>query len=118
MTKHIRIFGWYIYVSDSMMKRRQPRDRHKMRRRREINAIIQGGGEVKCEMCGCVTNVPTIHHVFDWGNYPQYFKAPWNQMVLCPNCHQRVHTVKELDEELKARKLREMESTGVVVTAS
>lgn len=44
MTKHFRILGLHFYVSDVMMKRRQPRDRKRTRKKRELHALLKGGG--------------------------------------------------------------------------
>lgn len=102
MTKHFRLLGLHFYVSDVMMKRRQPRDRKRTRMKRKLHALLKGGGKVRCEMCGEVTDTPTIHHVYPYGEYPQFWGEDWNQVILCPNCHQRVHTLPELEAQLRA----------------
>ena len=51
----------------------------------------------KCECCkknlGHEPNLMYFHHILEKENYPQYRHSSWNIAIVCPECHNRYHTM-------------------------
>lgn len=95
---HFRIFGKHIYISDCHLRKKYA----KRSNSKELRNIIKSGGVVLCELCGEETTTPTVHHAYECSTYPQYRRANWNKMVLCPNCHAKAHLDEIINTELKS----------------
>ena len=94
---HFRIFGKHIYISDCHLRKKYAKRSHS----KELRNIIKSGGDVRCELCGGETTTPTVHHAYECSTHPQYRRAHWNKMVLCPNCHAKAHLYAFVNQELK-----------------
>lgn len=103
---HFRVFGKHVYISECHLRKKYA----KRSNSKELRNIIKSGGVIYCELCGEQTPTPTIHHVYECSLYPQFKNEKWNKMILCPNCHAKVHLYEELNNELKTKKLKEYEN--------
>ena len=102
---HFKLFGKHIYVTSYHMRRKYTKPQSQKRKNQELRTIIKCGGLVFCELCHQATTTPTIHHIYEVSQYPEYRSLDWNHMILCPNCHMKVHIDKDLDRQIKQSKL-------------
>jgi 5-methylcytosine-specific restriction endonuclease McrA len=94
--KSFRLFGLYFYVSSIRMKRRRTidekmRNQHKTLRKKKLLLYKQQDG--CCEMCGrhFGTEALEIHHLVGVRENPGLALATSNLVLLCHECHVKVH---------------------------
>lgn len=94
--KSFRLFGLYFYVSSIRMKRRRTVDeqmrnrRNVLQKKKRLLYKLQGGC---CERCGkaFVSEALEIHHIVSISENPSMALATKNLVLLCHDCHQKVH---------------------------
>jgi len=62
-----------------------------------------------CCVCHNSNNGVIIHHIIPWSESRNHEKD--NLVILCPNCHDRAHTTRELTRELPPEQLRHHKNT-------
>ena len=94
--KSFKLFGLYFYVSSIRMKRRRSideklRNNHKALRKKKLLLYKAQGG--CCAYCGghFGTESLEIHHLAGVSENPGLALATSNMVLLCHECHLKVH---------------------------
>lgn len=107
----LRLGKWRMYLSDVRMRRRQARDSRTDAQRRDFWERVKGplmvrkGGQ--CEWCGARKELQ-VHHVLPYDHFPQLKEHPDNLMLLCADCHKKLHRNPFLDGSLIRAKAMEL----------
>lgn len=65
-----------------------------------------GGGRI-CDVCGKEGSV-VIHHVLPYSKFPQFEKDFRNLMLVCPDCHHKIHNNPFLESRMICDKAKEL----------
>lgn len=107
----LRLGKWRMYLSDVRMRRRQARDNITKAEKRDFWERVKGplmvrkGGQ--CEWCGARKELQ-VHHVLPYDHFPQLEEHPDNLMLLCADCHRKLHRNPFLDGSLIRAKAIEL----------
>ena len=93
MVKYVKIGGLYFYVSNVKLKARSGKTRSKAEKRmREFLVIkkIAESNTCNCEICGEEKKLQ-MHHLLAESIYPEKALDPHNTILVCEQCHTRIH---------------------------
>lgn len=101
--KSFKLFGLYFYISNIRMKRRRTVDEQ---RRNQRNALKKRKVWLYRKQAGCCFDCgrhfpPTaleIHHIVGVSENPGLMLQMKNLVLLCHDCHQKVHGQEPVDE--------------------
>ncbi|QFQ11559.1 HNH endonuclease [Pseudoprevotella muciniphila] len=106
--KSFKLFGLYFYISNVRMKRRRTIDeqmrnrRNALLRKKRFLYQLRGGC---CELCGkhFALEALEIHHLVPVSQNPGLALQTKNLILLCHDCHVKVHQGKESAVKQKNR---------------
>ena len=108
---------WRLYLTrDMKMRKTQARDNDATKTFVALKNRLMAERGHRCELCGnVVTRYMQMHHVLPYITFPQYSEDDRNMLLLCVDCHHRVHDDPFLQADLMLRKGAEL---GVDVRAA
>lgn len=118
MLVKFRILKIRIYITNMRMRIRQKRDNTTHEQRKLFfetvkDPLLKDRG--CCEMCGNKElSLLQVHHVLPYADFPYLERDLRNTILLCPNCHNKIHTNPFLNSGMILRKAEEL---GVDVKA-
>lgn len=92
MVKRIKIpfTKFFIYICDCKMKKRSTKGRISPRKIGKFKKKVLSSSSCVCADCGCPTGLE-LHHILPQSQYPQYACDRRNVMLLCHDCHEKLH---------------------------
>lgn len=87
----IKIFGLYIYISDTTMRVRQNRDKTNKQDFLKYRKPYLDKIGWTCEVCGKQDKHITIHHILPYNMFGEYCNDERNMMGVCSCCHNEIH---------------------------
>ena len=108
-----RIGGWRLYLTHNFrLKNSQTRDQNRNHsgiltvKREKWNEC-----EGHCQICGNKLksfNASQIHHILAWWRVPQFECDKRNVLLLCTECHQKIHCDPFIQTRMIEQKCREL----------
>ena len=90
-----RLGRYRLYLTDKRMRVRQERETKSKEERDEFWHKVKGpllDERGCCEMCGCSDRRKLqVHHILPYAEFPQLDGDFRNMMVLCQDCHFKLH---------------------------
>lgn len=112
MIKHIKFGGLYLYMADTKLKPPTGKKRNKAERNLkylQVARMMAERGISECEVCGAESKLQ-MHHLFAQSIYPERALEPENTILVCPECHQRIHNDPFLWIDLIKRRTKKTEA--------
>ena len=94
MQKKIQLGKYYLYISDRKMKAASGNKRSKAEKHLKHLQTFRMMAEKQvcaCELCGDKERELQMHHLYAVSEYPEKELEPDNTMLVCSQCHQRIH---------------------------
>lgn len=92
--KLLQIGKYRLYLADQKMKAASGAKRSKAERHLkylQTAKMIAERGIYSCELCGDTEKKLQMHHLYAVSEYPQLALEQNNTMLVCEECHQKIH---------------------------
>ena len=76
-----------------------------------VHLIGENESEGHCQICGCKLksfNASQIHHILAWWRVPQFECDERNVLLLCTECHHKIHRDPFVQTRMIEQKCREL----------